>query len=125
MPGNGREIGADNLLARRVVGKGVIIYCQIDPTSLPADEKTYVRYTRWRQTRALSQILSNLGASFAQDDQMLTLLAQPERGNASADQRFPTVYLDDFRADNPYLRVPIGPVPAHDFVEKPNETPVR
>lgn len=29
---------------------------------------TYFRFTRWRETRALSQILSNLGASFKSDD---------------------------------------------------------
>jgi hypothetical protein len=35
---------------------------------LPADEKTYFRFTRWRQTRALSQVLANLGASFTADE---------------------------------------------------------
>ncbi len=65
--GNGWEVGADGLLARRVVGQGVMLWSQIDPNSLPADEKTYFRFTRWRQTRALSQVLANLGASFETD----------------------------------------------------------
>src|SRR5262249_30609233 len=32
-----------------------------------ADEKTYFRYTRWRSTRAVAQLLANLGASFPAD----------------------------------------------------------
>jgi beta-galactosidase len=55
--GNGWEIGADGLLARRVVGTGVMLWSQIDPNALPAYEKTYFRFTRWRQTRALTQVL--------------------------------------------------------------------
>ena len=65
--GNGWEVGADGLLARRAVGTGVMLWSQIDPNALPADEKTYFRFTRWRQTRALSQVLANLGATFETD----------------------------------------------------------
>lgn len=61
------ESGAAGQLGRRVVGNGVILWAQIDPKWLRADEKTYLRLTRWRQTRALSQILANLGASFELD----------------------------------------------------------
>lgn len=64
---DGTEIGADGLLGRKPVGKGVAIYCQIDPDLFHADEKTYFRYTRWRATRAVAQLLANLGASFAVD----------------------------------------------------------
>ena len=70
--GNGWEVGADGLLARRAVGTGVMLWSQVDPTSLPADEKTYFRYTRWRQTRALSQVLANLGASFETDERIFS-----------------------------------------------------
>jgi beta-galactosidase len=66
-PANGWEVGADGLLARRAVGTGVMLWSQIDPSALPADEKTYFRFTRWRQTRALSQVLANLGAAFEMD----------------------------------------------------------
>jgi beta-galactosidase len=65
--GSDWQIGADGLLARRAVGNGVMLWSQIDPNFLPADEKTYFRFTRWRQTRALSQVLANLGASFEMD----------------------------------------------------------
>jgi beta-galactosidase len=65
--GPGWQVGAEGLLARRAVGKGVMLASQIDPTAIPADEKTYFRFTRWRQTRALSQVLANLGASFEMD----------------------------------------------------------
>src|SRR5205814_1215410 len=47
----GAEIGAEGLLGRRKVGSGTAIFCQVDPSALPADEKTYLRYTRWRSTR--------------------------------------------------------------------------
>ncbi len=63
----GVEMGADGLLGRKVVGKGVAIFCQVDPDGFGADETTYFRYTRWRATRAVAQLLSNLGASFALD----------------------------------------------------------
>jgi beta-galactosidase len=70
--GNGWEVGADGLLARRAVGNGVLLWSQIDPTWLPADEKTYFRFTRWRQTRALTQILANMGAAFEMDARIFT-----------------------------------------------------
>jgi beta-galactosidase len=70
--GNGWEIGADGLLARRTVGAGVLLASQLDPAAVPADEKTYFRLTRWRQTRALSQILANLGASFEMDERIFS-----------------------------------------------------
>ena len=61
------EIGADGMLARKVMGKGVLIYCQLDPNRFDADVKTYFRFTRWRQMRALCQVLSNLGGQFEAD----------------------------------------------------------
>jgi beta-galactosidase len=70
--GNGWEIGADGLLARRAVGTGVMLWSQIDPNALPADEKTYFRFTRWRQTRALTQVLANMGAAFEMDARIFT-----------------------------------------------------
>lgn len=64
---DGVQIGADGLLGRKAVGKGVAIFCQVDPDAFDAGEKTYFRYTRWRTTRAVAQLLANLGASFAVD----------------------------------------------------------
>jgi hypothetical protein len=78
------QIGADGLLARRVIGKGVVVWTQVDPTYLPAAEKRYFRFTRWRQTRALSQVLANLGATFQQDDRMMALLQRPDLSVALA-----------------------------------------
>ncbi len=66
----GAEIGADGLIGRKVIGKGVAVFCQIDPDRFRADEKTYFRYTRWRSTRAVAQILANLGASFQGDSRI-------------------------------------------------------
>lgn len=63
----GAEIGSDGLLGRKAVGKGIAIFCQVDPDRFQADEKTYFHYTRWRSTRAVAQLLANLGASFPVD----------------------------------------------------------
>jgi beta-galactosidase len=66
----GVDVGADGLIGRKAIGKGVAVFCQVDPDSFRADEKTYFRYTRWRATRAVAQLLANLGASFAVDNQI-------------------------------------------------------
>ena len=63
----GAEIGADGLIGRKSLGHGVAVFCQIDPESLQADEKTYFRYTRWRAARAVAPLLANLGARLAVD----------------------------------------------------------
>jgi beta-galactosidase len=70
---SGGEIGADGLLSRVQVGDGVAIFCQLDPVSLNAETQTYLRYTRWRQTRAIAQILANLGAQFKADQTFFKL----------------------------------------------------
>ena len=66
----GADIGADGLIGRKVIGKGVAVFCQVDPDRFQADEKTYFRYTRWRSTRAVAQLLANLGASFLVDSRI-------------------------------------------------------
>ncbi|HLP38186.1 glycoside hydrolase family 2 protein [Lacibacter sp.] len=67
LKGNKSEIGADGLLGKRRIGKGIVIFTQFDPRRFDADSLTYFRYTRWRQTRALTQMLANVGASFTND----------------------------------------------------------
>jgi beta-galactosidase len=62
----GAELGAGGMLARRALGKGTVLYAQLDPLAVDTS-KSYLRLTRWRQTRALSQLLANLGASFEAD----------------------------------------------------------
>lgn len=65
--GNGLEISGNGLFARREIGRGIIIFSQLDPSLPEADQRTYLRATRWRQMRAQAQILANLGATFAAD----------------------------------------------------------
>jgi beta-galactosidase len=97
-PGNGWEVGADGLLARRALGTGVVLWSQIDPNFLPADEKTYFRFTRWRQTRALTQILANLGASFTADERIFLPGAK-----ANTASFYHPDYREDFElGDEPY-----------------------
>ena len=91
---SGGEIGADGLLSRVAVGKGVAIFSQLDPDSLNADAKTYLRFTRWRQTRANAQILANLGASFKTDGVVF---------NGSSGEFYHSDYRTDFEnGDDPY-----------------------
>jgi beta-galactosidase len=66
----GGEIASDGLLARMPIGKGVAVFMQMDPAQLDADSKTYLRFSRWRQTRALSQILANMGGEFTGDQRL-------------------------------------------------------
>ncbi len=68
----GAEIGANGLLGRIQKGSGTALLCQLDPAALNANEQTYNRYTRWRQTRAIAQLLANLGATFANDERLFT-----------------------------------------------------
>jgi beta-galactosidase len=68
--GGGADIGADGLIGRKTVGQGTAVFCQIDPDGFNADQKTYFRYTRWHATRAVAQLLANLGASFAVDSRI-------------------------------------------------------
>jgi beta-galactosidase len=64
------EVSADGLLGRVSFGPngGAALICQLDPAALNADKQTYFRFTRWRETRTISQLLANCGASFKGDD---------------------------------------------------------
>ena len=91
---SGGDIGADGLLSRVAVGEGVAIFSQLDADSLNADDKTYLRFTRWRQTRANAQILANLGASFKADGVVF---------NGSSQEFYHSDYRTDFDdGDDPY-----------------------
>jgi beta-galactosidase len=95
---SGGAIASSGLLTRITVGKGVAIFCQIDPDSLNADEKTYFRYTRWRQTRSLAQLLANLGASFKADE-IVFKSPQTKRFFLNQSAPPPDLYHPDYRDD--------------------------
>jgi hypothetical protein len=63
-------------LAVRKVGKGVAVWLQLDPERFEAETKTYFRFTRWRQTRAIAQVFANLGATLRDDKNALSLIPQ-------------------------------------------------
>lgn len=63
----GCNIALSGLLGKKQLGKGEIIFCQLDINRFNADTLTYNRFTTWRQNRAFTQILTNLGASFICD----------------------------------------------------------
>jgi beta-galactosidase len=69
--GGDAQIGAGGQLAMKQVGKGTALWLQLDPERFNADEKTYFRFTRWRQMRAVAQLLSNLGVTLRDDAQAL------------------------------------------------------
>jgi beta-galactosidase len=64
---SGAEVAAGGLFARKAVGQGVALFCQIDPLRFDTEQEPYFRFTRWRHTRALAQVLANLGAGLALD----------------------------------------------------------
>lgn len=70
------SIGVDGLLGIKKWGKGEMVFTQFDPNRFNADSLTYFRFTRWRQTRALSQIAANLGATFTMDDAVFKIQAK-------------------------------------------------
>ncbi|MCR4414148.1 MAG: hypothetical protein NUV77_17160, partial [Thermoguttaceae bacterium] len=103
--GAGADIGADGLVGRKVMQKGVAIYCQVDPDRFQADTKTYFRYTRWRCTRAVAQLLANLGASFPVDRRVFAPLdnAAPGQEALGTLGYYHPDYRTDFpMGDNPY-----------------------
>jgi beta-galactosidase len=65
--GNNVDIGANGLLARAQRGAGVAVLMQVNPLFLDAGKETYLRYSQWRATRAVAQVLANLGATFRAD----------------------------------------------------------
>lgn len=65
--GGNWEIAANGQLARTNIASGTAIFCQMNPDQFSADTYTYFRFTRWRQTRSLAQILANMGARFRMD----------------------------------------------------------
>ena len=69
---NDIESAANGLLGRIETDGGSIIFCQLDPAALNADERNYLHYTRWRFTRAISQLIANLGGSFESDLALFT-----------------------------------------------------
>ena len=75
----GGEVGADGLLARLRFGQGVAVVCQIDPGRFDTEKETFFRYTRWRQTRALAQIIANLGGTFDMDGRVFHPMTDAER----------------------------------------------
>jgi beta-galactosidase len=99
---SGGQVSADGMLARKAMGKGVLMYCQLDPNRFNADVKTYFRFTRWRQTRALCQVLANLGGQFAADKLIFDVIQE----SAAADPwKFEPIkqpsgfYSPDYRDD--------------------------
>ncbi len=69
--GNNAAISADGLFALRGSDtKGFALSTQLDPSRLDVEKNPALRFTRWRQTRALSQILANCGAIFSPDQRI-------------------------------------------------------
>jgi beta-galactosidase len=64
---DGAETAADGLIGRIEYGEGVAVICQISPDALDTENEPYLRFTRWRQTRTVVQLLANLGASHRLD----------------------------------------------------------
>jgi len=73
----GCDISMEGLLGKKTVGKGQIVFVQFNPLQFNADSFTYFRYSRWRQTRALNQVLANMGVSFINDDNIFKTNEKP------------------------------------------------
>ncbi|HEX8310685.1 MAG TPA: hypothetical protein VF614_05160 [Chthoniobacteraceae bacterium] len=71
------EIAAGGALGKITVGNGRALFFQLSSEAFNADEKTYLRFSRWRVQHALSQVLANLGAEFAFDRQFFRFAPAP------------------------------------------------
>jgi hypothetical protein len=89
------EVGADGQLGRVSFGAGggAAVICQLDPRALNADKQTYLRFTRWREMRALSQVLANCGAAFKSDKDIFA--------SAEATPTLAALYHPDYRRGGP------------------------
>ncbi|HEY9807822.1 MAG TPA: sugar-binding domain-containing protein [Halomicronema sp.] len=97
---SGGEIGAQGLFSRFTVGKGIALFSQMNPEDLRADENTYLRYTRWRQTRAIAQLMGNMGATFKTDN---TVLKSLDNNSETSPNYYHPDYRNDFDlGDDPY-----------------------
>jgi beta-galactosidase len=90
--GEAGRVGADGLLGRLQLGRGVAICVQISPDMLDTRRETYLRLSRWRLTRTVSQLLGNLGATFEADSRFIKKLDSPE-------SPAPAYYHPDYRTD--------------------------
>ena len=98
---SGAELGADGLVGRVRMGSGRVIFCQMGPDWFDVEAAPHMRLTRWRQTRALCQVLANLGARFKADRRVLR-----PRERAAAPLYLPD-YVERFEdGDDPYRYAP-------------------
>jgi len=69
----GEGTDASGLLAR----KEGMMACSFDPAWIKVEEQPFMRLTRWRHSRILTQLLSSLGARFAMDGQVFAQRTLP------------------------------------------------
>ena len=65
------HIAANGMLGTRRKGNGLELFIQLLPSDLPAEQKTYFRFSRWRLSRMLAQLLANNGAKFSADKKII------------------------------------------------------
>ena len=68
---------SNGLLARVATAPGVMVAFQGHPQALDSERKPYFRFSEWRWTRAISQILTNMGASFSGDELFFKFTPDP------------------------------------------------
>jgi beta-galactosidase len=97
------ETALNGWVARRPIGSGIAIYCQVDPEALDTRTFPYLRLTRWRQTRIVAQMLANAGAQFTLDEGLLTRKKPAEIAGGRVRGYYHPDYLNDHhRGDNPF-----------------------
>lgn len=98
---SGCDIFLGGLLGVKKSGAGTMVFCQLNPDGVPADSLTYLRLTRWRQARALAQVLANAGVQTTVPERLFD-----PAGSASL-YRSDYIGLNDFiLSDDPYRYYP-------------------
>jgi beta-galactosidase len=89
------EIAAGGLMGRKQVGRGVNLYCMLDPAAFAADASADGRIARRRCVRAMVQILANMGAAFEADAEVFRAVGGGAGTTAPATRANVSMYMDE------------------------------
>lgn len=89
----------NGVFAQAAVGPGKVYACQLFPPDVPANTRPYLRLTAWRQTRCVSQLLSNIGAAFRPE---VSIFASPANNSFYCSDYIPPDKANFALSDDPY-----------------------
>ena len=111
LPGVAASPGtADGLIGFQRLGRGSIVTLQLTPYMLNVSDRPYLKFTRWRLTRLLAQLITNAGGEFLHDRQLLNprlsnsetkVVTLPKLWKAEFEYKVPSVKNGEYRPEDP------------------------